>query len=802
MLYLQSLIFGLKRLYLQPRLCLPVIVSLGLTLAAVLVVLTICYSILIQPLPQVRQAEQLSVQQINLQFGSFNMGFIDKHRFVSLQRHFTHYGDWGYLSTSKEDNINVADQRFSATVFNTSNNLPALLGIPLLAGQTPEQASTEQQVWISESLWQKHFASKHNVIGQQLLLQNNTVVIAGVLPDFYAAPDNHQFVAEQVWQFFNPATTSAFSENATFGSNATIILRSDGQRPSAAELEQWLDNEKAQAPAALAPVFQMSGFNTSQQSYRQLILGDSQKLLWLLLAVSIGLFIIASLNLTNVLLAHYESRQHEFAVQTFTGCSSSKLRRLITLENLSLIIPAILLGLLATQWLMRLLPTLAGDAIPMTQSLSVNSATLVFVFILAVILLWLFSLPVHIKRTELTAKLNQSGKGNNKQQKAVLIKALLALQLTISSILITSTAALAWHSYKELFTGWGFSMVNSYQIQLSTKQPQTTLTNTAATLQEQQFALQLRSALQQHWPDAVLLKSQSQPISNMMSLGMLRPAESSVNIDHTFSIIDEIHFNIYGIKLLYGRHFVIDEEPQAVIIDLNFATLLQPDNPAAAVGMQLNSEKRNYQVVGVAANVKTSRAAIPHRYSPVTAADYVQPWQNQVLVLPPGQQLSEQDVVAALGELATGYNIQVHSLHDSWLTLTKQSRIYFYLICAISATTLLLALLGTAGVSQMRAQQRRYELAVRMATGASQQRLLWLLARESGILVLGGLALGALVTMLAYQQAQRSFSNLPEFNSSVFISLNLLLLTVAIITLLLPGWQVIRQDPMKTLRAL
>ena len=75
-------------------------------------------------------------------------------------------------------------------------------------------------------------------------------------------------------------------------------------------------------------------------------------------------------------------------------------------------------------------------------------------------------------------------------------------------------------------------------------------------------------------------------------------------------------------------------------------------------------------------------------------------------------------------------------------------------------------------------------------------------SRESGILVLGGLALGALVTMLAYQQAQRSFSNLPEFNSSVFISLNLLLLAVAIITLLLPGWQVIRQDPMKTLRAL
>ncbi|GAB2911847.1 FtsX-like permease family protein [Rheinheimera gaetbuli] len=809
MLYLHALTFGLKRLYLQPRLCLPVIVSLGLSLAAMLVVLTLCYTILIQPLPQVRQAEQLTVQKINLQFGRVEIGLIDQHRFVSLQRQFASYGDWGYLTSSTKDNIEANAQHFSATVFFSSNNTPQLLGIALINGHAPTQANADQAVWISESLWKNRFNRSADVIGKSLTLQDKAYSIAGVMPDFYAAADNHQFSAEQVWQVFDPATTAPFSESTRFGSNASIILRSDGALPSEAELAHWLENEKQQAPKALAPIFQDASFNTSQQGYRQYLLADSQKLLWLLLAVTAGLFSIAALNLTNVLLAHYQSRQHEFAVQTVSGCRKATLRLLIALENISLILPAILLALLAAQWLFRLIPTLAGDAIPLAQSVELNGITLISAAALGAILLWLFSLPVHSNENSLTTKLNQSGKGSSKQQKAVLIKCLLLLQLAIASVLITSTAALAWHSYKEIFTGWGFNMVNSYQIRLQKEQQFSVLTGNSDNSTAEQKAssyrqqrLQLQQALQQHWPQATVLDSNNQPISDALTIGMLKSAADAPNIEHTIAVVEPRHFATFGIPLLHGRSFSADEALRTIIVDLNFARLLQPADPAQAVGQTLYANNDAYQIIGVVANVKTNRKPLPHRYSPTNASNPVIDWQQLVLVLPEQLPITEADVSLALAELATGYTVKLFPLQQLWQDLTRQSRIYFYLICLFSATTLLLALLGTAGVSQMRAQQRRYELAVRMATGASQQNLLWLLGRESGILVLSGLALGALVTTLAYQQLQRSFSTLPEFNSTVFISLNLLLLTVALATLLWPGWQVIRQDPMKTLRSL
>lgn len=799
MRYLHAVLFGLKRLYWQPKLCVPVVASLGLTLAAALVVLTLGYSILFKPLPHINQAEQLSVQQVDLQFGRFNVNFIDKHRFVSLQRYFANYGDWGFFSTKKEDNVLLNDKKISASLFTTSNNLPELLGVPLLLGAAPA-AATEQQVWISESLWHSYFAADTHIIGKALEIQQKHYTIAGVLPDFYAVPDSHQLVAEQIWQFFEPQLTAAQSTDATFGSNATIILRST-QQPTAAAIQQWLDEEKTQAPATMAPMFQMATFSISQQSYRQLILGDSQKLLSLLLLVTLGLFIIASLNLTNVLLAHYNSRQHEFAVQRFAGCSNSTLRVLVALENLSLLVPAAILGLLAAQWLIRLLPTLAGSALPMTQSITLNSSSLICVILLCGMLLWLFSLPVNIKDAALSSVLSQSGKGNTQQQKSLLIKSVLVIQLGISSILITSTAALAWQSYLQLYTGWGFTMVNSYEIQLTPKQMQENLRNTQLSMPDQQLSLQLQTALQQNWPDALVLQSKSQPISASLAISKLRPADSTNAIDHTFSIIDNQHFTAFDITLLHGRHFNADEDPNAVIIDLNFASLLQPGAPANALGQQLVSENASFNVVGIAANVKTSRTAIPHRYSPTTFTGYTQPWQSHVMILPPGNTLTETSVSAALAELAEPYDIKLNAMRDSWLRLTQQSRIYFYLICIISATTLLLAMLGTAGVSQMRAQQRRYELAVRMATGASQQRLLWLLGKESGILVLGAITLSALVTTLLYQQVQRQFSQLPEFNISVFVCLNLLLLSIALLTLLLPSWRAIKQDPIKILRS-
>lgn len=809
MLYLQRMMFGLKRVYRQPRLCLPVIISLGFTMAATLVVLTLCYNILVRPLPHVQQVEQLSVQNVDIKFGNVSVSFIDKHRFVSLQQHFADYGDWGYLQSRADKDAQINGELVKVTQFYTSHQTPALLGIPLLSGNAPEQTDAEQLVWISESLWRQHFNGSNNAVGQTLQFENTDYIIAGILPDFYAAPDNHLIDAKQIWHVFDSTKLAAQSQSTNFGSKATIILRSSGKKPDDAAMQQWLKYEKEHAPAHLAPLFKTTTFDTSLQPYRHVLLGESQKLLWLLLTVTTGLFSIACLNIINVLLAHYQSRQHEFAIQTFAGCNRSKLYLLVALENLSLIIPALLLGLLAAQWLFRFLPTLAGSAIPMTQGIALSSFSLIVATLVALLLLGLFSWPVSTAKTSLSTQLGQSGKGSNNQQNPTLIKSLLVLQLTIASVLITGSAALAWHSYQTIYTNWGFSMKNSYQIQLIPqelkpmlgKEPEKEVEQ--KNIIRQQQTLQLQQALKQYWPDAIIPESGTQPISTTITLNRISVDESTqTHIDHSSVVIDERYFDLYNIKLLHGRNFTADEETQAVIIDANFAQLLKPTNLASAVGQLLYSGSSVFQIVGIVNNVKTVMGhSLPMAYKPMTTENTPE-WPSLVAILPEGQELLESEVQQALGELATGFEIRVIPMYKAWLKLTEQSRIYFYLISIMSATTLLLALLGIAGVSQMRAQQRRYELAIRMATGASWQKLLWLLSRESGALVLGGLAIGSVLTLLIYKRVPLWFNMIPDLSIMLLLSLNLLLLLVAIATLILPSWQVIRHDPMKALRML
>jgi ABC-type antimicrobial peptide transport system permease subunit len=155
----------------------------------------------------------------------------------------------------------------------------------------------------------------------------------------------------------------------------------------------------------------------------------------------------------------------------------------------------------------------------------------------------------------------------------------------------------------------------------------------------------------------------------------------------------------------------------------------------------------------------------------------------------------------ALAELAAEYpELSLESMQQNWLDYTKQQRIHFYLISAVAATSLVLALLGIAGISQQQSRQKAYEIAVRMATGASRRQLLWFATYSSTLLLLFGVMVGAGLTLLIFNYLSSYFSLLGAMNWRALLILELLLMWVALSAMLWPCWQVIRKDPIQTLR--
>ena len=141
------------------------------------------------------------------------------------------------------------------------------------------------------------------------------------------------------------------------------------------------------------------------------MLGDTESLLIALFAAVIGLLLMATLNLLNLFIAHYQGRTKEFAIQISLGASLTKVRLLVLLENLPSFTLAAVTGLLVTGWAIKSLPYIAGDSLPMIDTIAINSTTIFASLTIILVLSALFSALalVDIDKHALGNNLNSSG---------------------------------------------------------------------------------------------------------------------------------------------------------------------------------------------------------------------------------------------------------------------------------------------------------------------------------------------------------------------------------------------------------
>ena len=145
-------------------------------------------------------------------------------------------------------------------------------------------------------------------------------------------------------------------------------------------------------------------------------------------------------------------------------------------------------------------------------------------------------------------------------------------------------------------------------------------------------------------------------------------------------------------------------------------------------------------------------------------------------------------------------NLQVTALAEIWNNQTLEQRISMWIVLTMTALTLLLAAIGVAGLTQMTTNHRKYELAVRMATGARQARLVGFILKDALWMLVIGLGLGFVLSVIGYQQIAQQLEMLPDFDWLAMSVLDSGLILVVILSVLMPAWRVIRADPMQALR--
>ncbi|SFC90503.1 ABC transporter permease [Pseudoalteromonas denitrificans] len=827
-LYQKAFLQGVAKVFSLPRLSIPLILTLGLTLGAVLSVISISSTLLYKPLQGVKN--EASLQTFEYRFKpseNLSVSYWNMRRLASVSEYFADLGQWAGISPSDQD-ITINNTLYATTRYDASSNILEVLGTELLLGDDVTVASPQKYIWISQSLWQKAYSGKKSVLGKQITIDQESFVIAGVIEDVMAVNSAQEIIPQQVWFINNlkevikaPANVGNIDNSLDF-----LILKSEKSPPNLAQTNEWLtdfvtNNAQGERVQRFLDFLNSADKEVINSNYRSNMLGESESLLTALFAAVFGLLLMATINLLNLFIAHYQTRTKEFAIQISLGASLLKVKTLVLLENLPSFLLAAITGLLVTGWALKSLPLIAGESLPMIGAIGINIMTIIATLIIVFLLSILFSALalVDIETHSLANNLNSSGKGLQAQSNQWLSRLLMVFQLSIASLLLTASVMLTMQSYQSVYQDLGYELGNTYDVTLSfadEKWREELADFEAQDYQNSEIKTLLTNVsnlIETNVADSKVVIPSSAPLSDRFRISAFRSQEKKgERVMYQIQNLSPDYFKRFNIRFLAGTNLTqsqINNNENRIVIDESMAKTIYPDLTYQEVigkTIQLNQgpDRPPMIISGIVVNTISRAGAVGAYGLPAVYTHRVDAGRDGLqfsVMLPEGKDLTADMLDPELKRQFPGLtNLQVRPLNDVWQIQTLNQRVSLWVVVTMTVLTLFLAAIGVAGLTQMTTNHKKYELAVRMATGAKQTRLLNFILKDALWMLIIGLGIGFIISVFGYKQLQIYLEMLPEFNWLAMSALDLGLITIVLLSVIIPAWRVISSEPMRALR--
>jgi putative ABC transport system permease protein len=284
------------------------------------------------------------------------------------------------------------------------------------------------------------------------------------------------------------------------------------------------------------------------------------------------------------------------------------------------------------------------------------------------------------------------------------------------------------------------------------------------------------------------------------------PEEYGKEVRHV--VITPDYFDLMRIPLISGRTFnsadTSDSSPVIIITD----SLARRHFPKQdAVGQRIKFTKPEvasdwYTIVGVASNVKQEGLGLesrPQVYEPFSQNS------NTFMNLVIRTTGDPHNIVSAVvGEIKAvdkdlpPYDIK--TMDEVMSSSVSTQRFTMLLLAIFAGTALLLASVGIYGVMSYTISQRTGEIGIRMALGAQRRNVLAMILGQGLILVMMGLAIGALGAFATTWVMRSLLYNVSATDPLVFVLISLLLTGVAMLACFVPARRATKIDPIHALR--
>jgi predicted permease len=829
-IFRNAVLSGIARIFSLPRLSVPLILTLGLTLGAVLSVIAISSTLLIKPLPGVHDEASIETFEYRLKISeTMSISYWNLRRLADFNESFAQLGTWAAIGSAERD-VMIDGVTYATTQHTASNTIMDVLGTRLIKGEDVRIENPENYIWISNSFWQGALGGLDAAIGKQLDIESKQYIIAGVLEDMLATEGNEPILNEQVWLITDLKTLLGEPEVMNIdGVIDALLLRrgsTDAGQVTQAQATAWVEDfiatnsDPAQAPGYLI-FMRNTPIDVMTSDYRSKLLGDTNELLIALFAAVFGLLIMATLNLLNLFIAHYQGRTKEFAIQLTLGASLLRVRTLVFLENLPSFMIAAITGLLVTGWVIKSLPALAASNLPMVETIGIDGITISASFVIVLLLNALFSALalVDINKQALVENLNSSGKGLQAQSNQWISRGLMVVQLSIASILLTASVMLALQSYDAVYKDLGYRIDNFYEVSFTnTDEAWVTQLADAEEYQGseyQQLHAAIDKAIESTVVDSQVVINAVGALNNNMQGNVYFPEGTDQRIIYQGRELSANYFDEFEIPMVAGANVTaaqIANKERRVVIDTGMAEAVFPGVAYEdVIGQSLKLVRDRPEgevsppdvVTGIVLATQSRAGTVALSRMPAVFSTRFRAGRNVdvTVKMPPGKPLTTAMLAAEMQrQFPRLKDIRVRSLQDIWAEQTLRQRLSLWVVLTVTALTLLLAAIGVSGLTQMTTNQRQYELAIRMATGAKQSALIQFILKDATWMLIVGLSAGFIIAVLGYQSVKAQLDMLPAFSWFAMAVLDLGLVVIVLLSVFVPAWRVVSADPMHALR--
>jgi putative ABC transport system permease protein len=814
-----------RRLLHAPAFTLPAILTLGLAIGANGAIFTVVQRVVLNPLPYPDSDGLIQVDHglhgLNIPNG---LGLTPGLYLHYAERARTIEGlavvDTGEATLTEDGD----PERIRVT--SASVSLGPVLGVAPARGRwfsaSEGAPGAARVVVLSHQLWARRYGSDPDIVGRTIRLDDAAVQVIGVMPPGFAFPESGvdawtaatltRATGFGLWTYDAVARRRSGVELADVRAELTALI---------ADVARAFPND----PLALGQLQAEPFVNVT--TLKDASLGNISLALWMLLAASGVVLLVACANVANLFLVRAEARQREVAVRRALGAGRGGIVRYFLTESALLSIAGSVIGFGLVAVGVRLLVAAGPEMLPRLDEIRVDGTVLAFVAGVATLTAIALGVMPLLQGSSLAVSLNEIGRSLTATRRGRRTRhVLMAAQMAMAVVLVVSSGLMvrSFQNLRAVDPGFDAGRALTFSIAL----PEQEYPTRAAGVIAHQAILDRLSSLPSvsHASavsclpfaggcsgNTVRVEGRTLPPRTVPPLALLRAVAPG-------------YFDAMGIRLSRGRTFTraeIDRGAPVAIVSTAFADQIFPNEDA--IGRRVASNLPPgpdgkpvplawLTIVGIVGDVpirSLGAPAVPHLYMPLTIAGgpdlprligpsvalmrYVLRSDTAPAALVPFVRGAIADVDSDLA-LA-----DIRSLQAILDGASSQMAFTMVLIAIAAAVALTLGVVGIYGVVSYIVTRRTGEIGLRLALGARPRRVAAMIVAQSVRVAGAGVVFGIAAALAGGRYIESLLYGVSPRDPGVFLTATAALLTVALIACWIPARRAARLNPLQALRS-